>query len=154
VPDSEDLDAFFQLMTLSRDLCDPQTPRVVHCSAGVGRTGTFIALEHLLRELDHGGLVRDPESATQPLPPHGSGSIALSPSPPRPPSPPPLAWDPVFATVDALRTQRRQMVQAVVQFAFVYSVVRTRWLERYAGHLGRRVTGEGGEPAPKRLGVV
>lgn len=57
VPALEDIDSFFTLMRLSREKnADPTNPRIVHCSAGVGRSGTFIALEHLMREMDAGVL--------------------------------------------------------------------------------------------------
>lgn len=58
VPALEDLDSFFTLMRLSREKnAHPSNPpRIVHCSAGVGRSGTFIALEHLMREMDAGVL--------------------------------------------------------------------------------------------------
>ncbi|KAJ4388107.1 hypothetical protein N0V93_008712 [Gnomoniopsis smithogilvyi] len=57
VPAIEDIDSFFTLMRLSREKnANPNNPRIVHCSAGVGRSGTFIALEHLLREMDAGVL--------------------------------------------------------------------------------------------------
>lgn len=57
VPSLADLDSFFTLMRLSREKnARPSNPRIVHCSAGVGRSGTFIALEHLMRELDAGVL--------------------------------------------------------------------------------------------------
>ncbi|KAK4242933.1 protein-tyrosine phosphatase-like protein [Achaetomium macrosporum] len=57
VPSLEDLESFFTLMRLSREKnAHPNNPRIVHCSAGVGRSGTFIALEHLIRELDAGVL--------------------------------------------------------------------------------------------------
>ncbi|KAL2194854.1 protein-tyrosine phosphatase-like protein [Corynascus similis CBS 632.67] len=57
VPSLDDLESFFTLMRLSRERnASPRNPRVVHCSAGVGRSGTFIALEHLMRELDAGVL--------------------------------------------------------------------------------------------------
>ncbi|CAN8105038.1 unnamed protein product [Discula destructiva] len=57
VPALEDIDSFFTLMRLSRAKnANPDNPRIVHCSAGVGRSGTFIALEHLMREMDTGVL--------------------------------------------------------------------------------------------------
>ncbi|CAK7236121.1 hypothetical protein SBRCBS47491_009528 [Sporothrix bragantina] len=57
VPALEDVDSFLGLMQLSAEKnADADNPRIVHCSAGVGRSGTFIALEHLLRELDAGVL--------------------------------------------------------------------------------------------------
>lgn len=57
VPAIEDIDSFFTLMRLSREKnASPTNPRIVHCSAGVGRSGTFIALEHLMREMDAGVL--------------------------------------------------------------------------------------------------
>lgn len=57
VPALKDLDSFFTLMRLSREKnANPSNPRIVHCSAGVGRSGTFIALEHLMREIDAGAL--------------------------------------------------------------------------------------------------
>ncbi len=57
VPEKQDVDSFLGLMHLSAERnADADNPRIVHCSAGVGRSGTFIALEHLLRELDAGVL--------------------------------------------------------------------------------------------------
>lgn len=57
VPDFEDFGSFFTLMRLSREKnANFNNPRIVHCSAGVGRSWTFIALEHLMRELDAGVL--------------------------------------------------------------------------------------------------
>ncbi|KIH89027.1 protein-tyrosine phosphatase 2 [Sporothrix brasiliensis 5110] len=57
VPAIDDVESFLGLMRLSAEKnADAQNPRIVHCSAGVGRSGTFIALEHLLRELDMGVL--------------------------------------------------------------------------------------------------
>ncbi|KAK3901067.1 tyrosine-protein phosphatase [Staphylotrichum tortipilum] len=55
VPALADLPSFFALMRLSRARnAHPANPRIVHCSAGVGRSGTFVALEHLARELAAG----------------------------------------------------------------------------------------------------
>ncbi|KAM0324771.1 hypothetical protein ACHAQA_007735 [Verticillium albo-atrum] len=113
-------------------------PRIIHCSAGVGRTGTFIALEHLMRELDAGLLESYP--ATNP--------------------------DLIHTTVEALREQRPSMVQAPPQFLFLYSVLRRMWLERYAPAAVAAEGGSGSddamtmttattddEPAAKRLEV-
>lgn len=54
---------------LSRALCGVaesanQAPLVVHCSAGIGRTGTFITIDTCLRELSATGTV-DIQSAVQ-----------------------------------------------------------------------------------------
>lgn len=95
-PEGEDREALLQLIELSGSKCSPDNPRVVHCSAGVGRTGTFIALDHLLKELESGQLltVTDPEA------------------------------DPVFDTVDRMREQRMMMVFNEMQLQFIYEVLR------------------------------
>ncbi|OBR16187.1 Protein-tyrosine phosphatase [Colletotrichum higginsianum IMI 349063] len=124
VPAVDDLASFFTLMRLSREYnTAPENPRIIHCSAGVGRTGTFITLEHLMRELDDGAL-DDYDGA-------GEGD------------------DLIFATVDALREQRRSMVQAESQYLFLYQVLRKLWQEKYD------VEDSDGdsEPAAKRLEV-
>jgi protein-tyrosine phosphatase len=123
VPTGADLESFFALMSLSREYTFHANPRVVHCSAGVGRTGTFIALEHLIRELEMGAL-ENHDHAGQPGP------------------------DLVFNTVDKLREQRKAMVQGDIQFAFIYTVLRTLWEEKYADG------SSGGEPAAKRLEML
>lgn len=105
VPELEDLDGFFELMRLSRECSAPSNPRIIHCSAGVGRTGTFIALEHLMRELDSGAL------ENYDFPVEGS--------------------DLVYETVDLLREQRVGMVQGRPQYAFIYQVLRKLWEEKY-----------------------
>ncbi|KAG4026422.1 hypothetical protein MFRU_041g00660 [Monilinia fructicola] len=97
-----DIHSLLTLLEVSRTANNHSTtPRVIHCSAGVGRTGTFIALDHLLRELDMGhldGLAKDK--------------------------------DPVYETVKRLRDQRMLMVHRVAQYAMIYSVLKEKWLER------------------------
>ncbi|KAL4918540.1 protein-tyrosine phosphatase-like protein [Aspergillus aurantiobrunneus] len=96
-PVGEDRDALLQLIELSASKSSsPQNPRVVHCSAGVGRTGTFIALDHLLQELESGELLKAIDEET----------------------------DPVFETVNQLREQRMMMVYNEMQLVFIYEVLR------------------------------
>ncbi|PYH76724.1 hypothetical protein BO82DRAFT_406872 [Aspergillus uvarum CBS 121591] len=95
-PEGEDRDALLQLIKLSDSKSALDNPRIVHCSAGVGRTGTFIALDHLLQELESGQLLEavDPEI------------------------------DPVFETVNQMREQRMMMVYNEMQLQFIYEVLR------------------------------
>lgn len=95
-PEGSDRQALLDLIKLSASKCSPDNPRVVHCSAGVGRTGTFIALDHLLCELEAGqlSLVDGPEA------------------------------DPVFETVNQMREQRMMMVYNEMQMQFIYEVLR------------------------------
>jgi protein-tyrosine phosphatase len=148
VPALEDLDSFFTLMRLSRERnSNPDNPRIVHCSAGVGRSGTFIALEHLMRELEDGVLEhwdsRPPSS-------NGGGSRPND-EPIRNAEDTPLAAvsekdDLIFTVVNQLREQRRHMVQAEAQYLFLYQVMRKLWQDKY-GAL------EEDERAAKRLEV-
>lgn len=96
-PEGSDREALLELINLTASKSGgPDNPRVIHCSAGVGRTGTFIALDHLLRELESGQLlqVADPET------------------------------DPVFETVNQMREQRMMMVYNEMQMQFIYEVLR------------------------------
>jgi protein-tyrosine phosphatase len=130
VPQLADIDSFFTLMRMSRARnADPANPRVVHCSAGVGRSGTFIALEHLMRALDAGCLARGRLGGEE------GGAEE----------------DPVFTTVNALREQRRTMVQADAQYHFIYEVLRKLWVDKY-GPVGEKDEGNG-ERAAKRVEV-
>ena len=114
VPEGEDRAALLELIKLSADLNDsgsnvtdgdsePEpTRRIVHCSAGVGRSGTFIALDHLTNELSHGAFedLSDDE-------------------------------DVISQAVDELRKQRMMMVQGETQFHFLYEVLRGQWAQKY-----------------------
>ncbi|KAG9231440.1 protein-tyrosine phosphatase-like protein [Amylocarpus encephaloides] len=105
--EDENVASILALMEISRKANGGgENPRLVHCSAGVGRTGTFVALEFLVSEL-HGGSWEgwEKEHAGQ---------------------------DPVFEAVNQLREQRRTMVQAYEQYAFIYEVLRKLWEEKYA----------------------
>ncbi|OQO08010.1 hypothetical protein B0A48_06803 [Cryoendolithus antarcticus] len=92
-------------------------PRIIHCSAGVGRSGTFIALDYLLHLMYNGDLDNTPDDS-----------------------------DPVAETVDNLRQQRMMMVQGEGQFHFVYEVLRDVWMLRHQqGANGNDAVGGAGE---------
>lgn len=186
VPALEDLDSFFTLMRLSRQKnANPSNPRVVHCSAGVGRSGTFIALEHLMREMDAGVLddwnspshfrhghkesgndassmdghnghtekaeSNDAEEVLKMDVEEDKGTTVVE------------GDDLIFHTVNQLREQRRNMVQADSQFLFLYQVMRKLWEERHGISVTSTTSSEApqlpdlayssnnGEPAAKRL---
>lgn len=158
VPDLDDLDSFFTLMALSREKnAGPHNPRIVHCSAGVGRSGTFIALEHLMRELDAGVLENwDERCAAVAAAADGESKSASSSARTSQEeeimSPTCSAKggednDLIFQVVNRLREQRKTMVQAESQYQFIYQVMRKLWLEKYGSD------GEDGERAAKRLEV-
>jgi len=164
VPALEDIASFFTLMRLSRARnADPANPRIVHCSAGVGRSGTFIALEHLTRALDAGTLSSLQHAPGTGLHAEWTGYHAGDDGD----SDDEDADDVVFATVNALREQRRTMVQAEAQFLFIYRVLRKLWVDRYGEDKGDSPVGTGagtngagdgggthtGEPAAKRQEV-
>lgn len=125
IPEGEDKDAMIELIRLSAHLNSPSStttltnghtpasslhdfansdqsnPRIVHCSAGVGRSGTFIALDYLQSLLYTGQLDHLPADN-----------------------------DPVADTVDLMRQQRMMMVQGEPQFNFIYEVLRELYLAR------------------------
>lgn len=152
VPAFEDLDSFFTLMRLSREKnASPENPRIVHCSAGVGRSGTFIALEHLMRELDAGVLENwdspshfrhrrtdggdspttdgDNHNGHHRSDDDSDGKMDVEDSPATATAV--EGDDLIFHTVNQLREQRRSMVQAEPQFLFIYEVMRRLWEDRY-----------------------
>lgn len=103
IPEDEDREALLRLIQVSAQKAGhPENPRVVHCSAGVGRSGTFIALDYLLAELEEHGFAQSQGSQ-----------------------------DPIADTVDRLREQRMMMVQGHVQFLFLYEIIRGLWYERH-----------------------
>lgn len=80
---------------------DPTNPIFVHCAAGVGRSGTYIALDHFIGEISKGLM---PMSSDPDL-------------------------DPIFDTINQLREQRMYMVQSQEQLKFVYRVLAEQWTQ-------------------------
>jgi protein-tyrosine phosphatase len=104
VPEGDDRAGMLKLIDISRskNTDNSTNPRIVHCSAGIGRSGTFIALDWLMQELEEGALDDVPDNE-----------------------------DPILTVVEKLRDQRFGMVQSKVQFQFIYEVLREQWRERW-----------------------
>ena len=101
---------------------------MVHCSAGVGRSGTFVALDWLLEEAEGGAW--DAPAPAEGGPRDLGGGLG--------------AWraaatdrwveDPIADAVAEMRRQRMTMVQNEEQFAFLYTVAKEAWEQRARAH--------------------
>lgn len=96
-----------------RDSLDPDPPIIVGCSAGIGRTGSFIALSSLLRTYRFlpppQCFLHEPNAELPPLEPSLLG-----------PLPEELKEDKVAQEIDSLREQRPGMVQRPDQVQLIY----------------------------------
>ena len=121
VPEGADRAALLKLVDISREKNgdNATNPRIVHCSAGIGRSGTFIALDWLMQELEEGRLDAITDNA-----------------------------DPVVIVIEKLRDQRYGMVQSKQQFLFLYDALRERWRERWIANNPSEAAKLGISPAP------
>ena len=104
VPKHDDLAALIELLKLSAEKNTSTTnPRIIHCSAGVGRSGTFIALEHLLAQIDSGAVAKANEEE-----------------------------DMIYDVVGRMREQRMMMVQMETQYQFLYDVIKEQYTRKTA----------------------
>ncbi|TFK56881.1 phosphatases II [Heliocybe sulcata] len=126
VVDAVNRDLSLQTSHTRADL-DPDPPIMVNCSAGIGRTGAFIACSSLLR---HFGIIGgSPKPEQKPLEPIPS---------PLGPLPSNISEDLVALEIDWLREQRPGMVQRPEQIVFVYEVVAAALIgEQYAAQASK-----------------
>lgn len=127
IPEPEDRVGLLSFIGLAdrtnRDLrgleetADAEPPIMVHCSAGIGRTGSFIAISSLLRgnsllvPLTSQPTERDPPRPP-PLPQSPLGPLREG-----------ISWDEVAQEIDSLREQRPRMVEHPDQARLVYELL-------------------------------
>ncbi|KAF9066040.1 protein-tyrosine phosphatase-like protein [Rhodocollybia butyracea] len=109
---------------------DLDPPIVVGCSAGIGRTGSFIAISSLLR---HAGFFTQSSPIASKFFSIQSGNSDNNSSSPLPPFPSSLSDDLVACEIDSLREQRAGMVQRPEQAVLVYEMLVGAYVERRDG---------------------
>jgi len=90
-----------------------QSPIIVGCSAGIGRTGTFIAISSLLKVGHEGNCTAESGVSEQPVSPIKVPELGT------------YSKDLVVAEIDWLREQRGGMVQKREQMELIYGILRT-----------------------------
>ncbi|KAI0249534.1 protein-tyrosine phosphatase-like protein [Lactifluus subvellereus] len=103
---------------------DVEPPIMVNCSAGVGRTGSFIALCSLMRSHDLLSQHNSEPAERAPIcpPPLPQSPLGLLPGS--------ISWDEVGQEIDSLREQRPGMVQRPEQAVLVYEVLIAAFLTK------------------------
>jgi len=127
------------------------SPRIVHCSAGVGRTGTWIALDFLLQELEAGRLLESGSQASTPRSHSSKWTGTWGRSGPAKPTTPELKDedDFIWETVNNLREQRMMMVMNELQYSFLYEVLKDAFIDKYAEKETGPIVMDIVEPSPK-----